>query len=157
MFYKIGFFVLLAVLIAAGCLFIRSNPMKNQGAAGWTEFYSAAPQETMTFMSDVFGIKHEKFKEQTNEGLDYYSLKADGQFWSFAGVMAQPTMPDGTKVPPSTMVYLTVKDYDAVHEKMIEHGARAHSTGIYAAGMKFGIYEIPGGLVIGVAQYGVKK
>jgi len=157
MFYKIGFFVLLALLIAAGWVFMRANPMKNEGAASWTEFYSDAPSDTMKFLNDNFGITSEKYKEAEENGINYYSLKAKGQFWPFAGVMDMPTLPDGTKVPPHTMVYLTVKDYDATHAKIIADGAKPLLTDEYAAGMKFGIYEIPGGLRIGIAQYGVKK
>ena len=157
MFYKIGFFVLLVLLILAGWVFMRSNPMKNEGAAGWTEFYSGAPAETMKFLSDNFGIKSEKFAESTENGMDYHSLKAAGQFWPFAGIMDVNKLPVEAKVPPHTMVYLTVKDYDATHAKIIADGAKPMLANHYAAGMKFGIYEIPGGLTIGVAQYGVKN
>jgi hypothetical protein len=66
-------------------------------------------------------------------------------------------LPVEAKVPPHTMVYLTVKDYDATHAKIIADGAVPMLVNEYAAGMKFGIYQIPGGLTIGVAQYGVKK
>ncbi|MCL2748668.1 MAG: hypothetical protein FWE50_01190 [Alphaproteobacteria bacterium] len=157
MFYKIGFFVLLAIVIAGVFVFIRSNPMKNEGAASWTEFYSNAPEETMKFLSDNFGIKSEKFADGAeNNGMDYFSLKAKGQFWPFAGVMDNTKLPVEGKVPPHTMVYLTVKDYDATHAKIVAAGAKPLLESQYAAGMKFGIYEIPGGLTIGVAQYGVK-
>jgi len=157
MFYKIGFFVLLAIVIAGTFVFIRSNPMKNEGAASWTEFYSNAPAETMKFLADNFGITSEKFAEAEENGMDYFSLKAKGQFWPFAGVMDVTKLPVEAKVPPHTMVYLTVRDYDATHTKIIADGAVAMLDNHYAAGMKFGIYKIPGGLTIGVAQYGVKK
>lgn len=148
----------MAIVIAGVWVFIRANPMKNEGAASWTEFYSDAPAETMKFLADNFGIGAEKFADGAeNNGMDYFSLKAKGQFWPFAGVMDVTKLPIEAKVPPHTMVYLTVKDYDATHAKIIADGATAMLVGEYAAGMKFGIYQIPGGLTIGVAQYGVKK
>ncbi|MCL2538636.1 MAG: hypothetical protein FWF34_01635 [Alphaproteobacteria bacterium] len=157
MFWKVGFFVLLALLIVAGWVFMKANPMKNEGAASWTEFYSSAPAETMQFLKDNFGISNEKFSETAAGGMDYHSLKARGQFWPFAGVMEVPTLPDGSKPAPHTIVYLTVKDYDATHAKIVAAGAKPLFANEYAAGMKFGVYLIPGGLTIGIAQYGVKK
>ena len=156
MFYKIGFYVLLVLVIAAGWLFVRSNPMKNEGAASWTEYYSSAPAETIKFLSENFGIRYEKSKENAAGGMEYTILRARGQFWPFAGIMALPKLPDGTLADPHTLVYLTVMDYDASHQKMIDGGAKPLLTNQVAAGMKFGIYIIPGGLEIGIAQYGVK-
>jgi len=156
MFYKIGFFVLLVIVILGAWVFMRANPMKNQGAAGWTEFYSTAPAATAKFLADNFGIKNEKRKPGASDGIDYTVLKAAGQLWPFAGMMAPPMLPDGTKVGPHTIVYLTVKDYDAMHGKITAAGAKPLVANQVASGMKFGVYVIPGGLEIGIAQYGVK-
>ena len=158
MFYKIGFWVLLAIAILCCWMFIRSNPMKAQGAAGWTEFYSSAPQETIKFLNETLGIKSKKQKTPTE--MEYTMLQADGQFWPFAGIMDAGAMPGEQKVPPSTMVYLTVLDYDKMHDKMVAGGAKTmmhhHVVDTDGGKMKFGVYVIPGDLTIGIAQYGVK-
>ena len=156
MFYKIGFYILLAIVIAAGWMFVRSNPMKNEGAASWIEIYSSAPSETIRFLSDNFGIKYEKSKDSAAGGMEYTLLKADGQFWPFGGIMGLPEMDGGKKVPPHTMIYLTVDDYGAAHKRMVDGGAEVVLTNQVAGGMKFGIYIIPGGIEIGIAQYGMK-
>ena len=155
MFFQIGFFVLLALVILMCWVFMRANPMKNEGAGSWTEYYSRDPKVTMKFMEDVFGIKATKFGEPTPCGNDYFSLKAHGQFWPFAGMMDLPQITDRA-VDPHTLVYITTKNYDAAHAKMLKLGAKALAHDLYAGGMKFGIYQIPGEIVIGVAQYGVK-
>ena len=87
MFYKIGFFVLLAVVIAGAWVFVRANPMKNEGAASWIDFYSESPEETVKFLSDNFGIRYEKYKEPTSIGTEYIVLRAARQLWPFAGLM----------------------------------------------------------------------
>ena len=156
MFYKIGFYILLAIVIAAGWMFVRSNPMKNEGAASWIEIYSSVPTETIKFLADNFGIHHEKSKDAM-DGMEYTLLKADGQFWPFGGIMGLPKMENGKTAPPHTMIYLTVNDYAAAHKKMVAGGAEVILADRVAGGMKFGIYVIPGGIEIGLAQYGVKK
>ncbi|MCL2331830.1 MAG: hypothetical protein FWC61_04815 [Proteobacteria bacterium] len=151
-FFKIGFFVLLAVVIAGGWVFVKANPMKNTGAASWTDFYSSDPAATMKFLNDNFGITAEQSKESA-DNMVYYVLKAKGQMWPFAGITDVPMLPDGTKVNQHTTVYLTVKDYAAMHQKMLAAGATAVVADKFAGGMKFGIYTIPGGITIGIAQY----
>lgn len=152
MFWKIGFFVLLALLIAASWIFIKSNPMKNEGAASWVDIYSAAPDETVTFLGNVFGIKQVK-SEDSAQGMDYKVIKANGQLWPFAGVMGLPTDGFGQKAQPGTMIYLTVKNHAEMSQKMIDNGATLTFGPKIAGGMEFSIYEIPGGLYIGIAQY----
>jgi predicted enzyme related to lactoylglutathione lyase len=158
MFYKIGFFVLLAIVLAGAWLFMRSNPMKAQGAASWIEFYSSAPAETVKFLNETLGIKGGKQKVPTE--MEYTVLQAKGQLWPFAGIMDASAMPGEKKVVPSTMVYLTTLDYEATHEKMVEKGATAvlYDKVVDTDGgkMKFGVYVIPGDFTIGIAQYGVK-
>ncbi|MCL1902156.1 MAG: hypothetical protein FWG18_00835 [Alphaproteobacteria bacterium] len=156
-FYKIGFYTLLIIVILGGWVFVRANPMKNEGALSWSEFYSAAPEETLSFLNNTLGIQYEKFGETTPMGLDYFSMRARRQFWPFAGVIGLFTLPDGTQIKPHTIAYLTVKDYDATREKFLAGGAVEILGNQMAAGMKFGIYTIPGGIEIGIAQYGVRK
>jgi predicted enzyme related to lactoylglutathione lyase len=153
MFFKIGFFVLLFLVILMVWVFMRSNPMTNQGANGWTEFYSSNPTKTIKFLGDTFGIKSQAGKD-TPTGMDYKVLKAPKQLWPFAGIMDIPNLPNGKKADQKTMVYLTVKNYDEAHKKMLKNGAKAYIDHQSAGGMKFGIYEIPGGVAIGIAQYG---
>ena len=156
MFYKIGFYVLLAIVLACGFMFMRTNPMKLQGAMSWAEMYSTDPTATLTFLNQNFGIRVTQSKDM-GDGMIYNVIKTPGALWPFAGVMGLPKMADGQPVGPQSMIYLTVTDYDAAHAKMIESGATAHAVGQIAEGMKFGVYTIPGGVTIGIAQYGVKK
>jgi predicted enzyme related to lactoylglutathione lyase len=156
MFFKVGFFVLLAVIFVLIGMFIKINPMQIEGAGSWTEFYSSDPQATIAFLDNTLGIKV-KNTSSAADGMEYSILKAEKQLFPFAGIMAQPTMPDGSVVPPSTLVYLTVRDYDSTHSKLVQAGAVAHAESQVAGGMKFGIYTIPGDISIGIAQYGVKQ
>lgn len=130
--------------------------MMNEGANSWTEFYSENPKETISFLNKTFGIKSEKGKEPAADGEEYNILKAGGQMWPFAGIMELPKH-NGEPIAPGTMVYLTVKDYDAAHNKMIANNAQSLIDHKYVSGMKFGIYMIPGGVKIGIAQYGKNK
>ncbi|MDR1695694.1 MAG: hypothetical protein LBR69_03580 [Endomicrobium sp.] len=153
MFFKAGFFVLLAVVAGMFWVFVKSNPMQNEGANSWTEFYSSNPAETIAFLDKTFAIKSEKNKEPAADGAEYNILKAGGQMWPFAGIMELPKQ-DGKPIEPGTMVYLTVKDFDAAHNRMIANGAKSLMDKMYAGGMTFGIYAIPGGITIGIAKYG---
>jgi len=153
MFWKIGFFVLLSLVLAMGWLFIKVNPMKTEGASSWIDIYSAAPDETIKFLGTTFGTEIAEVKPGAVNGMDYTIIKAKGQIWPFAGVMALP-MPGAQ---PHSMIYLTVKDYAKAHERMIANGATAVVTDESAGGMKFGIYIIPGGVDIGIAEYTGKK
>ncbi|MDR2870340.1 MAG: hypothetical protein LBV04_07820 [Deferribacteraceae bacterium] len=158
MFFKIGFFVLLVAVIALVVLFMRTNPMKAEGVGSWIDYYSAEPEATIKFLSDNFGIQAQA-QSTSVDGKMYTTLKAKGQPWPFAGIMAPPTNPDGSMVPPSTMVYLTTNNYEETHNKMMATGAVALAEAQVindqtASKMTFGIYIIPGGVTIGVAQYG---
>jgi predicted enzyme related to lactoylglutathione lyase len=156
MFYKIGFFVLLIIVVLGGWLIVQVNPMKNQGAMSWAEMYSEDPAATLFFLNRTLGVRVAN-TTKTPDGMIYNVIRARRQIWPFAGVMGLPRLPDGEEIAPGTIIYLTVRNYAAAHEAMIEHGAVAHQTGLIAEGMKFGIYTIPGGVTIGIAQYGVKE
>ncbi|MDR1027010.1 MAG: hypothetical protein LBL46_01175 [Rickettsiales bacterium] len=152
MFWKIGFIVEFAIIALAAILFMKSNPMKNEGAASWIDIYSKAPTETIKFLGDTFGIEVANTTKSVDgpmPGMEYSAIKARGQLWPFAGVMGMPLK----EMVPHTMSYLTVKDYKAAHDKMIANGAKAVLTDQYAGGMRFGIYIIPGGVDIGIAQW----
>lgn len=149
MFYKIGFWVLLAIVIACGALFIHTNPMKNQGAMSWIDIYSEAPAETLKFLETNFDIKVVNVTKM-QDGGDYNVIKSRGAMWPFAGVMQMPKVMGAT---PGSMIYLTVKDYAAAHARALENGAKVILEDMYAEGMHFGVYEIPGKLKIGIVQY----
>ncbi len=155
MFYKIGFWVLLAIVLACVGLFMFTNPMKNNGAMSWVDVYSNDPTATLKFMNDTFDIRVTETSVVPDGGGDYNVIKSKGSLWPFAGVMKAPEM-HGHKVPAGTMIYLTVTDYAMMSAKMVANGAKPIEEDIVAAGMRFGVYEIPGGLTIGIAQYGVK-
>ena len=151
MFYKIGFYILLVLVILFVGVSFKTNPMVNTGALSWVDIYSNNPAETIEFLNKNFEITVTETKP-SGLGTDYSIIKARGQMWPFAGIMQTPE-----KAYPSAMIYLTVKDMDAAHEKAIASGARAVvEPMVVDGGMKFGAYEIPGGVTIGITQYGVK-
>jgi len=156
MFYKIGFFVLLGLVVVSGGLLVHVNPMRNQGAMSWAEMYSEDPAATLFFLNRTLGIRVAD-TTKTPDGMIYNTIRARRQIWPFAGVMGLPRIAEGEEAQAGTIIYLTVRDYEAAHEAMIENGAIAHRAFEVAEGMKFGIYTIPGGVTIGVAQYGVKE
>jgi predicted enzyme related to lactoylglutathione lyase len=150
MFYKIGFWVLLVALIASGGLWWNTSSMKLDGGMSWVDIYSVNPPETIEFLDEVFGIK---VVETTKDDFGEYNvIKTKGQLFPFAGIMGLPEM-DGVKALPGSMIYLTTKDYAATAEKMKAAGATAQIENMVAGGMLFGVYEIPGGVFIGIAQY----
>ena len=152
MFYKIGFYILLVMLALCIGVFMKTNPMKNTGALSWVDILSEDPSATIGFLDNNFGIKVTETKP-SGLGTDYHIIKAPGQLWPFAGIMKTPEMS-----PPQSMIYLTVKDFSVAHKKAIESGAKVVSEPMIANGdMKFAIYTIPGGITIGITQYGVKE
>ena len=155
MFYKIGFYALLVVVALMVFVFIKANPMLNQGASSWIDLYSNDAAATVKFLQDNFGIKTVT-NTQTIDGVDYTVIKADGQLWPFAGVMQIAKKFKDMGLSPKATIYLTVKDYEKIHAQLVEAGSKPVMDHIVGAGMKFGIYIIPGGLDIGVVQYDSK-
>jgi predicted enzyme related to lactoylglutathione lyase len=150
MFYKIGFWVLLAALIGCGGLWLNTSSMKLDGGMSWVDIYSDAPADTIAFLDKTFGIK---VVDTTKDDFGEYNvIKTPGQLFPFAGIMGLPEMP-GAKAVPGAMIYLTVKDYAASAEKMKAAGAIPRVENMVAGGMLFGVYEIPGRVAIGIAQY----
>jgi len=152
MFYKIGFFVLLIIVIAMLWLFMRVNPMMNEGSPSWIDISSKSPDETIRFMNNVFGISVMHETKTASSGLDYKVVRGPGQIWPFAGVMPLPDK----DFEPQSMIYITVRDYDAANKKMIQNGAKPILSDQKAAGMRFGIYIIPGGIHLGIAEWNRK-
>ena len=153
MFYKVGFYVLLILLLGMILFFMSMNPMKTEGAASWIDLYSNDSAATIKFLKDNFGIE----VVNTSKSLvntDYSVIKANKYPFPFAGVMQIPK--DNTELLPHASIYLTVKDYDKMHERLVKAGAKPVLDHKVAGGMKFGIYIIPGGLDIGIAQWGTE-
>lgn len=149
MFWKIGFFALLALVILMVRVFMKVNPMMSEGSASWIDIYSKDKTATIKFLKEVFGTTVMESKASMSPGIDYKVVKAKGQMWPFAGIMDLPDK----KMPPHAMIYITVKDYAAAHKKMLKNGAKVMMADKYAGGMKFGIYIIPGGVDIGIAEW----
>ena len=153
MFYKVGFYVSLIALLICGWFFMRLDPTRNEGAQSWVGMYSTAPADTVKFMQKVFGMRAtDMFANDPN--TDYIMLTTRRQFWPFGGVMKLPPKFAGIS---HTMAYLTTLDFEATHRAMIAAGAREvmerRSVGEGGNKMRFGIYVIPGGIEIGIAQY----
>jgi len=152
--HAIGFWVFLAVLCAAVWLFVRVNPMKLEGMSSWIEMYSDDALATEKFLHAQFGIKIAS-RGKSVSGDNYFIIQAAKSFWPFAGIMQIDRKKAGQeKLYPHTATYFTTADYDATHKKMLAAGAKPILACYVAGGMKFGVYIIPGGVEIGLVQYG---
>ncbi len=155
MFYKIGFWVLLVIVLGCVGLFVCTNPMKNQGAMSWVDIYSNNPTATLKFLDESLGIKTVKVTKTPDMG-DYNIIKSRGALWPFAGVMELPKM-GNTTVAPGAMLYFTVNDYVESAKQLVANGAKPIVENMVTGGMMFGVYEIPGGVTIGITKYGIKE
>ncbi|MCL2338484.1 MAG: hypothetical protein FWC51_00840 [Proteobacteria bacterium] len=153
MFYKIWFYLSLIAVLAGGWAYRRMDATRNVGAQSWVGMYSTSPTDTAAFLQRVFGTRTNNVRA-ADPNMDYILLTARRQFWPFGGVM---TLPPEFSGAPHTMAYLTTLDFEVTHREMILAGARAiMSPRVVGSGrnrMKYGIYIIPGGIEIGVAQY----
>lgn len=153
---KILLYVVLAVslLINACVLYIvlAKNPMKVQGDKSWTDLYTNDIDATFKFLNENLGVQVVKVPENPN-GEDYRVLKAKGGIFPYAGLMqiSEEHKKEGLK--PHAAIYITVDNYDEMHKKFIEQGAKPQLENYQVNNMKFGIYVIPGGLDIGIVQY----
>lgn len=131
------------------------NPMKVQGDKSWVDMYTSDADATEKFLNENLGIQ----VVQTNKenGMDYRVIKAKGGIFPYAGIMQISDEMKKENVQPHATVYFTVKDYDKMSKQFQDNGAKVLLDGMVMEGMKFGFFVIPGGIDIGIVQYGVKE
>jgi hypothetical protein len=121
---------------------------KTHGDFSWVELVTADVEGAKIFYREVFGW--ELTESPMPEGT-YTVIKAGGQ--SVGGMMAMPPdVPPGT--PPHWMAYVTVRDVDAVAEKVQKLGGRilVPPTDIPDVG-RFCTFQDPQGAIISAIQY----
>jgi len=132
------------------------NPMKVVGDKSWVDMYTDDVDATEKFLSENLGIKVVK-RSNESDGMDYRVIQAKDGLFPYAGIMQICDKMKADNVKPHSTVYFTVKDYDAMSKQFQEQGAKVLLDGMVLEGMKFGFFIIPGGIDIGIVQYGVKE
>ncbi len=155
---KILFIAVLAVSLllnaATAYVIFAKNPMKIQGEKSWLDMYTSDIDATEKFLSQNLGITVVQTSDEG--GFDYRVIKSKDGLFPYAGLMQICDFLKKENVKPHSTAYFTVKDYDAMSQQFKDQGATTVVDGMVAAGMKFGVFTIPGGVEIGIAQYGVK-
>lgn len=151
---------LLYVILAVSLLFnaftlyivLAKNPMKIQGDKSWTDLYTNDIDATYKFLNENLGVEIVNIPDN-GKGIDYRVIKAKGGIFPYAGLMQIGKEQKQQGLKPHAAIYLTVDDYDSMHKKFIEQGAKPLLENSQVNNMKFGFYVIPGGLDIGIVQY----
>lgn len=153
---KILLYTLLAVSLFLNALtayiVIAKNPMKIQGDKSWTDLYTNDIDATQKFLKDNLDVNVVKTPDN-KMGIDYRVVKAKDGIFPYAGLMQISNEHKKEGLKPHATVYLTVKNYEEMHKKFIEQGAKPEVENLKVNNMIFGVYVIPGGLDIGIVQY----
>lgn len=153
---KILLYVVLAVSLLLNALtayvILAKNPMKIQGDKSWTDLYTNDIDATLKFLNDNLGVQVVKSPDN-KMGIDYRVLKAKDGIFPYAGLMQIDEQHKKEGLKPHATIYITVDNYDEMHKRFIEQGAKPEVENLHVNNMKFGIYVIPGGLDIGIVQY----
>jgi len=114
------------------------------GAFAWTECNTRDLARTRTFMTTVFGYRHQKL-----EGMEYEILSlGDAQV---GGVM-QMTEQWPAEVPPHWMIYFQVTDTDATAARAAELGGKPCVPAFDTPYGRIAVLEDPQGGVFSVVQ-----
>ena len=132
-------------------MILAKNPMNVQGDKSWVDLYSSDAGATVKFLNENLGIK--VVSEYNYNGMDYRIIKAKDGIFPYAGVMQICDKLKKQGLTPHATIYLTVKNYEEIHKKFIEQGAKPILEKTKVKDMIFGIYIIPGGLDVGIIQY----
>ncbi len=140
---------------ATAYIILAKNPTKIQGEKSWIDMYTNDANATEKFLNENLGIK--VVQTSNANGMDYRIIKAKDGMFPYAGIMQICDKMKKENVQPHATVYFTVKDYDAMSKQFQEKGAKVLLDGMVVENMKFGFFIIPGGIDVGIVQYGVKK
>lgn len=140
---------------ATAYIILAKNPMKVQGDKSWVDMYTNDVNATEKFLNENLGIKVVQTNNEND--MDYRVIKAKDGLFPYAGIMQMSDEMKKENVQPHAIVYFTVKDYDQMSKRFQEQGAKVLLDGMFMKDMKFGFFVIPGGIDVGIVQYGVKK
>lgn len=153
---RILLYVILSVslLLNAVTLYIvlAKNPMKVQGDKSWTDLYTDDIDATYKFFNENLDVQVMNCPDN-HKNIDYRVIKAKNGIFPYAGLMQISEEHKKEGLRPHATIYITVDNYDEMHKKFIEQGAKPQLENFTVNNMKFGIYVIPGGLDIGIVQY----
>jgi len=138
----------------AAYVILAKNPMKIQGDKSWVDMYTNDADATEKFLNENLGIK---VVQTYKDDIDYRVIKAKGGLFPYAGIMQICDEMKKENVLPHSTAYFTVKNYDEMSKQFQENGAKVLLDGMIKEGMKFGFFIIPGGIEVGIVQYGVKE
>ncbi len=145
---------LLLNAITAYIVFAK-NPMVVQGDKSWVDMYSNDADATEKFLNENLGIK--TVRKIKNEGFNYRIIQAKDGIFPYAGVMQIDAAMKKENVQPHATIYFTVKNYDEMSKQFQKNGAKVLLDAMVMENMKFGFFIIPGGIDVGIVQYGVKE
>ncbi len=140
---------------ATAYIIFAKNPMMVQGDKSWVDMYTNDANATEKFLNENLGIK--VVKNVNDNGMDYRIIQAKDGMFPYAGVMQICDKMKKQNIQPHSTVYFTVKNYDEMSKQFKANGAKVLLDGQVTQGMKFGFFIIPGGVEVGIVQYGVKE
>lgn len=153
---KIFLNVVLAVSLLLNAMTVyvifAKNPMKIQGDKSWTDLYTNDIEATYKFLNENLDVQTMAIPDN-RKGIDYRVIKAKNGMFPYAGLMQIDEKHKKEGLKPHATIYVTVDNYDQMHKKFVENGAKPQLENFKVRDMKFGIYVIPGGLDIGIVQY----
>jgi predicted enzyme related to lactoylglutathione lyase len=151
--YKYGFYLFLFLLILFYWINDEISPYNNNGFISWVELYSEQAGETKKFFTDVLSLRTVSINEGYENEVNYLQSK-DNLFRISFGVLKQTTESLKEKgIVVSSINYLTVKNYDEMHDKFLKNGAKEIISFQEDLGIKSGIYIVPGDIPIGIVQW----
>ncbi|MBO7004622.1 MAG: VOC family protein [Pseudomonadales bacterium] len=114
---------------------------RHPGKFIWTDLVSSNPQDAADFYSQLFGWQINPFDD------DYLVIRNHGR--PIGGIALNEA--DGEEVRTQWISYLSSRDIDAAHERLMSAGAEAILDPMTVSGRgKFGIYAGPDGGLFGV-------
>ncbi len=141
--------------LATAYVIFAKNPTMVQGDKSWVDMYSNDAGATEKFLNENLGIK--VVQRNNDNGMDYRVIQAKDGLFPYAGIMQICDKMKKDNVVPHATVYFTVKNYDEMSKQFQKNGAKVLLDGMVLQGMKFGFFLIPGGIDVGIVQYGVKE
>lgn len=129
-----------------------SNVFEIHGAFSWAELMTTDTEAAKQFYSKAFDWQFEDMPME--DGSAYNIVKIGDE--KIAGIMTLPAQAEG--VPPSWGNYVTVRDVDAIAEKVTEFGGTVcvPPTDIPGIG-RFTLIQDPQGATISAIQYAQVK
>ncbi|MDR0423513.1 MAG: hypothetical protein LBH46_02880 [Rickettsiales bacterium] len=145
-FYRVGFYFLVVVLLSFYYINGKLLPFRNDGQQIWTDIYTEDLEKTSAFFINTLEIATQPADDNK------VFLKSKNGIMNFASVISLDSSLKENGLTASSIIYLNVSDFDKYHEKFIENGAEEITVNLDEE-RRIGIYNIPGGVTIGIIQF----